>query len=239
MALNRVQLEDHVSFVIGEDHEPRIDPLAVIDEAGQHLFALHGWRWRNRPPALLDFVTDQKFVSLPSDFGFGDIVELTMDDNVTYGVKLSSLHEIEYLRSTTILSPSYYFAALAWPTQVDTTQGAAPAHLEIYPTPTADDVGAMHLTYKAGWVPLTDARSAANIPPIMDHLLVQLVRAFAYYYGTMDRSHIEEVENSTQLKTLKKTDAHTQSNLGAIRGGILQHDRTVRSNWNFTTAGPS
>jgi hypothetical protein len=240
MAVTYDELLNHVGLMIGESPDGRIKPYRIINDAGQYLMAMHTWHWRHRPPVGLSFVQDQQHVDLPVDFGFGDIISLSTTDNVTYGVTLSTIGDVEFKRSTTILSPSFYFVAISYPTQSDTTSGGQMARLEVYPTPTADDTDALKMNYRAGWTlmgPKNDA--AANIPPLFDHLLVQLVRAFAYYYETNDRSMIESIEDSIQLQRLKGSDNNTQGNLGLMQGGILQVDRTIRSNWNFTTVNPT
>jgi hypothetical protein len=240
MAVSLLQLQDQITIVIGEDHDPRLSPTEIANEAGRYLISMHSWNWRKRPPVTLDLIADQSHVILPDDFGYeGEIIGLTMADNVTYGITLTGLEDVAFKRSTTILSPSFYFVALAEPMQQDMESPADPRRLEIYPTPTGTTPGSMNLIYRAGWVNLVNAESVANISVTFDDLLKQLARAFAWYYATNDRRMIEEIEVSSQLKRLKRGDGSSQSNLGPIQGGILGQGRTTRTNWNFSTTGPA
>ena len=236
MAISRIQLEDQATLIVGETHDPRIDVHRIIENAGMYLFSMHPWGWRRRPPVALDFIANQSWVTLPLDFGLGKIVGVSMNDNVTYRVQTTTLSDVEFRRSTTILSPSFYYVAPAWAPQ-ETSTSAMVARLEVYPTPTSEDIGAMSLTYMAGWTPLTHGLHVANIPTEFDHLLIELVRAFAAYERTQDHSHVDAVDQWPTTIRLKQADGSVQANLGYIMGGAGQSGQSSGSNWNFTTAG--
>jgi hypothetical protein len=240
MAVTLLQLQDQITIVIGEDHDPRLNPTDIANEAGRYLMSMHSWNWRKRPPATLTLVADQTFVELPEDFGYeGEIIGVTMTDNVAYGVTLTSLEDVVGKRSTTVGGPGSYLVAISEPIQQDTTSPSERRRLEIYPTPTGTNTGSMNLIYRAGWLELTRGEAVANINVAYDDLLKQLARAFAWYYATNDRKMIEEIESSAQLNRLKRADGAAQARLGPIEGGILGQGRAVRTNWNFTTAGPA
>ena len=132
MAISRIQLEDQATLIVGETHDPRIDVHRIIENAGMYLFSMHPWGWRRRPPVALDFIANQSWVTLPLDFGLGKIVGVSMNDNVTYRVQTTTLSDVEFRRSTTILSPSFYYVAPAWAPQ-ETSPSARGARGEVYP----------------------------------------------------------------------------------------------------------
>lgn len=223
MSLTLLQLQDEVSLVWSERHDPRLNKNRCINEAGRYLFGMHSWHWRSRPPADLAFVADQAYVAMPSDFGFGEIVSLTMTDSVTYGIELTTPQVVEEMRADNVLSPTMYWAALVYPTQASTSAAPGSARLEVYPTPSSSDADAIQLVYRSGWVELSSSSAVANVPSAFDFLLVDLVRAFAQYYLTRDRSAIEAIEDSAMLRRLKRMDGAAQTDLGKTEGGILQH----------------
>ena len=237
MAITLQKLQDQATLVFGEDHDPRIHMDDVINDAGRYLCNMHSWKWRQRPPVALNFVAGQPWVSLPMDFGFGEIDGIAMKDQVTYGSELTSLSSLEYMRSTTILSPSFYYFALVHPTQPSQQEEAPTPRLEVYPSPISDDDDAVSLNYRAGWVPLADADAAANIPPSIDRLLARLVRSFAQIEKDGNDRALEGIEKSEFLDRLKGADGAQQRNLGPTEGGVLQRDRNASSNWNYTHTG--
>jgi len=234
-ALTLRKLVDFCELSLGGSPDPRIDPVEIVNEAGRHLYGLHSWRWRLRPPVDLDFVANQPYVALPGDFGFGELESLVMRDGS--GITLTTLEMIEHLRSTS--AGCGYHAAVAYPTQASPSQTPTSARLEIAPIPTANLAAAMRAVYRSGWVPLSLPGDVANVPTSFDNLLRRLVAAFAIATSTGDYSKVEEASQSTQVRDLKRMDGAAQANLGPMRGGILS-GRVGRAGyqWNFRTVGP-
>lgn len=239
MALSLAQLLDDVNHVLGKDADALVDATQVVNEAGRLLFQLHAWQWRNRPVADLDLVADQAYVALPADFGFGEVDDLNMSDALSFGIAPSTLSEIEYMRSQQLASPAMYFWALAYPSQTSTTAAPGQPRIELHPTPSSSEADAIKLTYRAGWVELSDNASVANVPVSMEHLLRRIVRAYAVAYHTGDYAALDSIEASPEFKRLKKADGGTQRNLGKPMGGMLRGDRRFGHEWNFTTTHPS
>ena len=222
MAITFLQLRDEVERVVGDAHDPRLSPVRIVNDAGRYLFAMHGWRWRDRPPVTLDFVADQAYLTLPGDFGFGEIVSLAADNAVNYSVQVTTLSEVERYRAAGMDWHMGFLVALAYPGQTDASSAPATARLEIEPTPQNNRSDALRLVYRAGWVELSGNTDVANVPPAMESLLVELVRAFAVRDRTFSREPLDQLESSSFVQRLKAADGRAQANRGPMRGGMVQ-----------------
>ena len=95
----------------------------------------------------------------------------------------------------------------------------------------------MTITYLAGWTPLTHGDHVANIPSEFDHLLIELVRAFAAYQRTQNHGHVDAIDGWPTTVRLKQADGGLQANMGYVLGGIGAYDSSIRSNFNWTHSG--
>jgi hypothetical protein len=238
MAVTYAELVDQLNLVIGESHDGRLNEAAIVNQAGRYLVSMHPWRWRQRPSFTMDLVNGQSYLELPPDFNEGDeIVSVSMTDNVSYGVALTTQAEIDTLRANTILAPSFYYVAISFPNQKDLTSPQDRPRLELHPTPTADSADALRLSYRGGWTALSLPSNRANIPETFDFALIQCVRAFGAYYITNSYTHVDALVKSESIMSLKKSSGGAQANLGNMLGGI--GGSTMDKSWNFTTAGPA
>lgn len=242
MALTLQQLEDQVELVWGSEHDGRLSMADVVNEAGRYLFDMHSWSWRKRPVASLDFVANQPYMTLPEDFGFGEVISLTMADAVLYGIQPATLPEIEEWRQSSLSTSGYlYYWALSYPGQITSTDAPSFPRIELFPTPSASESDAAKLSYRAGWRTLTAGQDVASIPAPMDALLINIVRAYAADRAmTLTRPResfptLDAIEQSALLNSLKRGDGARQSNLGQSRGGVLQRPVGTDYGWNFTT----
>ena len=237
MALARIDLEDQIERVWGEDYDPRLSALKVIADAGKYLFGMHSWNWRSRPEASLNLVNNQPYVELPSDFGLnGELISLVMSD-LTLGVELTTADQISYWHQVDFPATNFYYAAPEYPPQSSTATGPSQPRMFWYPTPASSDAGAVKAIYLSGWVDLTTDASLANIPETFDFLLRRLVRAFAIQEMGDDDSQIELIEKSQFLDRLKRSDAQNQWNVGSVIGGHLMGSGQASHLWNFKTTG--
>lgn len=54
MPITLTQLLDHAHLILGEQHDPRLDPTEVVNEAGRYLVSMRPWKFLERPRVLLD-----------------------------------------------------------------------------------------------------------------------------------------------------------------------------------------
>lgn len=219
MAITLALLQDHVAAVVGEDRMGGlVDMNQIINEAGRHLYSMHEWRWKMGATATANFVQDQSYAALPSDFG--QMIDVEVDNTLESTVQLTSMSEIEYLRSSTTSDPFQYYAAVSYPSQANTTSSPT-VRLELWPTPGAAKTDALKYVYNRGWTELSANASVSDIPLDYESLLIRLIRAFSMDYKMNVNQAVEALENSKYLNTLKQRDGMTQPTYGAMTGGKL------------------
>lgn len=176
---------------------------------------------------------------LPSDFGEGQIIDLTHRQNTVYGIYPATLEQVRWLRYNSLVNAYQIYYALSYPSQTSTSAVPANPLLEIYPTPTAADNAVLMLTYKSGWVVLEDEDAVANLPLGYEYLLKRIVKGFAHEAMSHDASKILEVETSIEFLKAKRMDGNSQWNLGQLMGGAAKARPNPSYMWNFTTTDPS
>ena len=172
---------------------------------------------------------------LPSDFGEGEIVNVQINGNGYTKAIPTSLSTLRSMRQNTWLITDWqvYYAPV-YASQLSSAVSPADPLLEIYPTPTAAEVGALLLTYKSGWATMSDEDAVANVPAGYEYILSRLVKAFSQEASTGSNAGILEVRASPELLDLKRADGGTQGNLGRIEGGAARN--TNRQSWqSYTT----
>lgn len=317
MAIALEELKRSVARKLGEVPDPNmVSAERIINDAGQYLYNLHSWGWRERPAYPLNYIApisltnatytessktitltsaftnytfrDAEILTisdgtgatvgdyvvagktsanaitldasigsgadgqtdidgslkfpycvLPSDFGQGEIITVVHTNEFAYTVQPASLAQIRLMREQSITSTQVIYYAVSYPSQVDTATSPADALLEIYPTPSAAAVAELWLTYRSGWITLSDDSAVANVPPGYEKVLRDLCVAFAHYELNGDDTLIQQVENGPILARLKRADGAAHVQLGPTKGGHLQHGGKGSYLWNFTTTGPS
>ncbi len=173
------------------------------------------------------------YVSLPSDLV--SIDSITPSNGLQNSFQLLTVAELQVARQAGwAYSPTTRIGAVSYPQQTAVGSAMGAARLEIFPTPTAAEQGALILRYKRDWTELSDADSVANIPTWLETSLLAFVRAFADGYeskGNKLSESVQEIENSILYNNMKERDGLVQSTLGPtinghlsprrLRGGVL------------------
>jgi len=231
MAQTLQNLRDHITHALGGAPSTQLpgstaDDVrdSMVNAAGRHLYSMHDWQFKEGPAVAVDFKADQAFVDLPNDFG--DLAGYQMTDGLNNGISLTEPHHLERLRSSTItVTQHYYWAALSHPGQASREEGQGNPRLEFWPTPSADDAGAVTVVFKRKWMDLEQAAEAANIPWFVENLLMELVRAYSMGWedeamGSVSK-RLEEVERGVVCKAAKEQDGIQQPDFGNMRGGAI------------------
>ena len=206
-----------------DEFPPEVPGLDLINDAGEWLIASRSWNWLDNGEALLDFVADQSYVELPADCA--TVSSVTRATDTGYGFCLSTLDAISAARSSLVDFAGYRGAVSH--TQGET--GAPVMRLEIYPTPTAAETGALRLRYLRGWATLTADDQAAQIPRYMDAVYLEAVRRFALGYheehqATLSQRLGELMAGNLYLTAMRR-DTAAQLAYGRISGGAAQRRR--------------
>lgn len=231
MAKNLAYYIDLLEQSVGGRIDSRQDKVQLINDAGEYLCSMHPWKFLYRPPADLDFVADQAYITtaegLPSDVR--EVIHIDVPNSLDTTVQLASLKEVLYFRGSALDDPFRYYAALVFTDQSSTTVTQQP-RLELWPTPNTNTSGALKLEYRAGWTVMddtTDYNSVPNLPLAMEPLFTSLLQVYAR--GAVDRrkplhQYLSEFESSSILDNYKKRYGSVQGNLGQPVGGHIPYD---------------
>jgi hypothetical protein len=184
-----------------------VTTISILNEALFFLFDYHDWSWRQRPPALLNIVSGQDYVALPTDFGWDGMLKVHANVTVPQiGVLKCTLDDISRFRGQTAPATTPYYVALAWPTQTSLTVAPATPRLEIWPTPSLSISNAIRITYRAGAISVTNTTDVPNIPTHFEGALSKLACGLIKRYE-LDGDDTDYVAALGRLEQLKLADA--------------------------------
>jgi hypothetical protein len=183
-------------------------------------------------------------VALPADFR--SIISIQSTDSLVRGVKLTSIQTINEVRTTQldVASDWDYLAAILY-------AGSPPTPiLEIWPTPSRNELGAMTIFYKKRWTRKFTDSDVLDFPEFVDHLFLEIVRAFAMSYENGPAGQqllpglLANIEAGPEFRAAKSSDGSLQWNRGRVEGGGSQIYRGWYHRGNvgstpWRVAGPS
>lgn len=224
MPLSTSQCESLIEHTLNAPLGDEIDTIFVINQAGNYLVGLEAWNWLLRPPAYLTLSAGQEYVSLPSDFGRMEHVQ--MSPSLTNTFNWTDISTIVDLRTSGVnIGTLEYWGAVAYPGIAATGVNPDP-RLEIYPTPASTSVNAMRVVYRSRWKTQTNPANDSDyipIPEFMEPLFVQILRAFARGLEEEDDASLSkrllEIHQGPVYMAASKMDAQYQTDMGAITGG--------------------
>jgi hypothetical protein len=238
---------DHARYTIGGvnyQFPGHIDPLGLVNEAGNYLVSMTEWQWLRGAIAKLDLVQDQPYSKLPADY------KTAISQDHTNGL-VSSLHIVSpdrflQLQTSTITTATFEFYATV--ESVAPSEGGPPVpRLAIWPTPTADSEDALSIIYEATWRNVNEAKEALTLPEWLVTLYLEVL-----VHITRGRLEEDEGTAATRLQGLmasdlfmaaQKRDAATQIEYGPMRRTHVSPTVGLASaEWpyNYTTVqGPS
>lgn len=213
-------LKNQVIHALGGSPASTLDIVTIINQAGRHLFH-YPWKFRERPPKVIETNVDVDYVSLHSDMG--EITCLKMKDGLTDSIRLTTIDEVVEARNSTISTGANYLAAIVWPEAYGTGQAEQFARIELAPTPTAVDE--IVVVYKSKWMDFSINDSddtKPSIPLMAEAVLFSFVRAFALGYEEGNLAQrLYEVESSPQFQALSSSDGLIQPEYGPLRNGVV------------------
>lgn len=231
MSITYASLKNYVKHALAGDPASDIDYSNIINEAGRYLYNCHQWKFRERPPATVNFVASQAYVELPEDFG--ELVSYTMTSGLTRGLQLTTFRELAQLQASDVSASDYFWAAISHPEQTQDSKDMPKPRLEIWPTPTSSETGAITIWYRAEWLELEDDADKANVPKWAVSLLTILVRTFAQGYeeeGLIER--LNAFEGSAILDRFRAKDGMIQPDYGPLGVGAVGSGATGRIPWD-------
>lgn len=182
-------------------------------------------------------------VSLPSDFR--ELIAYNTTSGLLKGIQFTGFQDLVGKRAANFTTVGFHYAALVHPTDTSLTANGAPVpRLEIWPTPSADEIGSFTIIYRAGWTRVSSDQHKLRLPVWCEAIYLQVLRAFARGYeeedeGTMS-ARLTDVLAGPLFESAISRDGGVQPNLGPIENGAATLSRYANPLANFTTiSGPS
>lgn len=210
-----------VVHALGAEPATGVDKGRVVNDALQHLVSMNSWRWRRGGPAALDLTADQSYVELPQDFG--ELYSIKYPGTTSRQVFVTTVEDIEFKRSTTTQPPGYtYFVAVNSGSldEDERESGLTVNVLELWPTPTVSETGALSLVYLRQVDDLAEDTDVPQIPAWMDYAFELLVRDFAHTLEDDNPESAARGRFASMLPDLIKRDVSTQRRFGVMHGGL-------------------
>ena len=193
--------------------------------------------------------------ALPNDFR--EIVAIYANNGTNNHVELTTFQDLLEKRSVNATSPGTYYAAVSHAMDVnpDWTNTAYPGmvgptpRLELWPAPTANELGGLTMFYRAGWAVATDNHHRLKLPGYCETLYLEILRAFARSRVVVLDPGAVGMDLSTGLsrimagplfQTAIDRDGSVQPSYGPVQHGAAARSRQRRAFDNYDTiAAPS
>ena len=222
MTLTLLDLKRRAQQARGGAPSAELTDLEVVNDAGNHLYTMHRWKFADRAPVTLDLVANQEWVDLPGDFG-----QLIHIARGTQGFQFVSPYTLNQRRAIGVTATAgsgntFWVTTALRPTKTVSGRPQTPRTtvLLIVPTPSTSSTAAATLAYRAGWVRLLADSDLAEVPIYAENLLKTIVRAFALGY--------EEDSLEERLGRLRASDVYRS---------CADHDGTVQQEWGPIGSG--
>jgi hypothetical protein len=236
--VNGKQAIEHVEHTLdGKSVRPTLE---ILNKAGEYLVGMRPWKWLQGATASVDFVASQSYADLPS--GLLRIIAADMADGFVSRLEPVSLQTLLELRVANLGTQSVYYWALSHH-QAGSGGGAPTPRMELWPTPTSNETGAITVFYVSGWATIDDENDQLSIPRWIEGLYIQVLRAYARGWEMEDLGSLEDrlsvVRGSTLFRQAADIDQTFQGTVGVIRNGAVQslYGRRRGSWWDVSISG--
>lgn len=241
MALTVTQAADFIRLTLGGVPDAALSTLTLVNLAGAHVCSMSKWRFLQRKASYLSLTASQTYVALPADFG-GMVSLSAVGENTYYSP--TTIDEINELRNSSLSSsgPPYLYAIIG---TTPATSTAQVQHLELFPTPSASETGALSLVYRATWTDLATDTSYICPAPLPDYckaLFIRVLQAFARGFQEEEQGSLSlklmEMKGSPEFIAAAKADRSMQSDLGEISGSLSASGIYIPTRNFNTITGP-
>lgn len=244
MSLTFAQLQSVIQAVCGASVPTGIDETMIMNSAGNHLFNMHPWNFKEGGSVNLSFVPDRDWVELPVDCD--GITAYAMSSSLQC-FEFTTPQEIAELRDSSVTSSGYkYWGAVVQPPSDVITQALPAKRIDLYPTPSSS--ATLKIWYRRGWATLASG-SIAQIPQFAEPLLIELVKAFAlgHWAGLGAKpnfgvyENLQAIQDSPLFHACALNDGLAQPDYGLLVGGATTEARygTWRSRTSGAVADPA
>lgn len=213
-----------------------IDPIMLINEAGQVLCSAYSWNWLRGRSVLLDLRANQDYIDLPESFG--DLLDVRLVGNVSGSCERTTMEQIHKLRnnSSQVTAAVSFFVAV---NHRPPTNGSSPQYiLELYPSPSADSFGGLSILFDSVWLKVKNDGDYVRLPEYCHPLYRQILMAVVQGYIKEDEATVSrrlaDVLAGPLMAVARSADSSEQSNLGRLENGAAEEELAADA---FSTFG--
>lgn len=204
------------------DDTGEIDIDLVVNDALEHIAALHQWNWLSTGHQTLDVTADQDHIILPADFG--TLTAIEHDEGFTREMIPTTWQELLRMRQSSIQdwNRSYWYVVQTGNVASgDEDAGLDLPTIELYPTPSEDADDAIAIVYRRFLRRLKDDTDFPQWPGYMDRALSLLARAFANGDFEENPQSAVMIQFQQLIPDLMVKDGLDRRSFGVMRGGLF------------------
>lgn len=218
--------------------------IAAMNRVARVVASLRDWRFLKRI-ASLDLTAGEDHTPLPGDFG--KLWAQEASRNVVGAVKLVSDDELIRLRENTAANGgSTYQGAIFAADNTSGSGGAQTWRIELDRPVQVSQTNAFTIVYRRDWRDMTSEEDELSMPPYMDELYLQVLRAYVQDYQFESRGRRGAVSFDQRLEGIVRGQTYraaismdtNQIEYGEITGGHVDVGHVYRD-WgsNATVEG--
>lgn len=205
-----------------DEDELTISPGDIVNDALEHIAAIHEWNWLTTGHQTLSITGGQDYVELPADFGA--LVALEHDQGWTNHMSEVTWDTMLWLRTQPIEAWDagfFYTINTGNVEQGEEDAGLTLPTLNLYPTPADDQADALQIVYRRFLRRLVADTDRPQWPAYMDRPLSLLARSFA----TTDYDDNPESAYTTEFRVLiadcMSKDGLSRRSFGVMGNALL------------------
>jgi len=209
-----------IGLRIGDDTGD-LDVDLTINDALEHIAAMHEWNWLSTGSNVLSITGGQDNVPMPADFG--TLIAIEHDEGFTREMIPTTWQNLLRLRQGSIQewSRSYWYVIQTGNVATgDEDAGLDLPTLELYPTPADDEDDAIKIVYRRFLRRLRDSDDFPQWPAYMDRPLSLLSRAMVNLDWEDNPQSAVMIQFQQLLPDLKVKDGLDRRSFGVQRGGL-------------------
>lgn len=193
----------------------------IVNDALEHIAAMHEWRWKSTGEQQLDLTADQDYVELPADYG--ELIAIEHDESWTDQMIPVSWQTLLWFRQHPIRSwtSGFFYVINTGNVELGSEEvGLTLPTINLYPTPSASQTGAIKIVYRRFLRRLVDTDDRPQWPAYMDRPLSLLARAFASTDYDDDPESAYTAEFRSMIIDCMKRDGLSVRSYGVGHGAV-------------------
>lgn len=208
-----------------------VDPLGLVNEAGDYLVSMNDWQWLTGASATLDFKANTDTVKLPADFK--SLVWQDHQNGLVSTLTMVSDAEFLELQTSGISGNIEYYGHIVW--ERPASGGHPVPKIQVWPTPGAAEDDVLRISYEAGWRYVAEASEALTLPPWLTTLyleiLVHITRGRLEEDQGTASARLQGLGQSELYRAAVRRDASAQREMGPMRRTHVSSQSALGAIW--------